>query len=237
MTSSMPTWLHWIRVRKRSSTSPAGFQLRTTKYSSLFGSTWEKQQSGHDMFLDGRARSNKFISISGRRSRCWVGNRGYPFPWRRLAPLRSSKVSRKYSRMRSEDKQLSGRVCLIAGASGAIGCAVANRFRQEGASLAVTYLTQRPALIEDNIPGFPLNVCDWNEVRRVVQEVMQAFGKIDVLVNCTGVLGPIGPVSNTDPAAWIKAVEINFVGSFYLTRAVLPLMMKQNGGKILHFSG
>ena len=139
--------------------------------------------------------------------------------------------------MQSDDKQLNGRVCLIAGASGAIGCAVANRFRSEGATLAVTYLTQKPALIDDTIPRFALNVCDWEDVQRVVQEVIQTFGRLDVLVNCTGVLGPIGPVSNTDPAAWIKAVEINFVGSFYLTRAVLPQMLKQTGGKILHFSG
>src|SRR6266568_163178 len=132
---------------------------------------------------------------------------------------------------------LSSRVCLIAGASGAIGCAVANRFRDEGAILAVTHLSQNPAVDQKAVLRLKLNVRDWVEVKSVVDDVIRHFGRIDALVNCTGVLGLIGPASECEPEAWVQAVDINLIGSFYLTRAVLPHMLKQKSGKIIHFSG
>jgi len=132
--------------------------------------------------------------------------------------------------------QLKNKVCLIAGASGAIGGAVARRFQEEGARLAVGYLSHEP-LLDHATVRFALNVRDWSAVQKCVEGVERRFGRIDVLVNCTGVLGPIGPVSGTPAEAWVEAVETNLIGSFYLTRAILPLMLRQQSGKIIHFSG
>ena len=133
--------------------------------------------------------------------------------------------------------QLQNKVCLIAGASGAIGRAVWKRFQEEGASLALTYLSQGPVPEADDVFQLALNVRDWEEVQDTVDQVVHRFGCVDVLVNCTGVLGPIGPTSSTAAEDWVQAVEINLIGSFYLTRAVLPQMLKQASGKIIHFSG
>ena len=133
--------------------------------------------------------------------------------------------------------QLKDKVCLVAGASGAIGSAVARRFREEGARLAVCYLSRDPSLDDPAVVRFPLNIRNWSAVQSCVEEIERHFKRIDVLVNCTGVLGPIGTVSGTEAEAWAEAVETNLIGSFYLTRAVLPLMLKQQSGKILHFSG
>lgn len=139
---------------------------------------------------------------------------------------------------------LSGKTCFIAGASGAIGCAVANRFYAESARLALTYLTQPPAFPDskqgaghDRPLQLRLDVRQRSEVQTAVAHVVEHFGTIDILVNCTGVLGPVGPVAKVDADQWAQAVEINLIGSFYLTRAVLGVMQAKGRGKIIHFSG
>jgi len=138
--------------------------------------------------------------------------------------------------------QLRDKVCLIAGASGAIGRAVAQAFHQQGARLALTYLTQKQNGSASfgpnvNVLEVPLDVCQREQVEGVIRQTIERFGTIDVLVNCTGVLGPVGPTSQVREQDWVRALEINLVGSFYLTRAVLPAMLKQGRGKIIHFSG
>jgi NAD(P)-dependent dehydrogenase (short-subunit alcohol dehydrogenase family) len=138
--------------------------------------------------------------------------------------------------------QLQNRVCLVAGASGTIGAAVAESFRREGARLALTYFSCEPAL-----PGWPaekdstlrlaLDVRSRDDVETAVREVLRHFGAIHCLVNCTGVLGPVGPTSGVPAAQWVQAIEANLIGSFHLTQAVLPAMLAQSWGKVIHFSG
>jgi NAD(P)-dependent dehydrogenase (short-subunit alcohol dehydrogenase family) len=140
--------------------------------------------------------------------------------------------------------ELADKVCLIAGASGAIGAAVAERFRNEGAHLALTYLSKRPdeGMQSQNrnqgrVLEFPLDISRWEQVQAVVRQVVDAFGTIHGLINCTGVIGPIGPTASVPMDEWVRAVETNLMGSFYLTRAVLPTMLSGSSGKIIHFSG
>jgi 3-oxoacyl-[acyl-carrier protein] reductase len=70
-----------------------------------------------------------------------------------------------------------------------------------------------------------------------VQEVESKLGQVDVLVNCAGVVGPIGPFETSDVRDWAKAVEINLLGSVYLARAVVPGMVARRQGKIILLSG
>lgn len=140
--------------------------------------------------------------------------------------------------------QLENRVCLITGASGAIGGAIARRFQEEGASLALTYFSRKHSNGEpgagpynERVFQVPLDIRVRENVAEVVKLVIARFGTIDVLVNCTGVLGPIGLTSAVVEDDWVRAVETNLFGSFYLTRAVLPVMLAQSMGKIINFSG
>lgn len=84
---------------------------------------------------------------------------------------------------------------------------------------------------------FALDVCDWENVECVTRTIAERWGRIDVLVNCTGVIGPIGPLAHADVVAWRKATEINLLGAFHLVRSVLPVMLAGRRGKIIHFSG
>jgi len=140
-------------------------------------------------------------------------------------------------------KELQDKVCFIAGASGAIGSAVAALFYREGARLALGShaqkgdwaLGERPA--SDRVFRVPFDIRFWSEVREAIARANHHFGALDVLVNCTGIQGPIGPVNTLDPGEWERTIEINLVGAFHLVRAAAPIMIAAGGGKIIHFSG
>ena len=139
---------------------------------------------------------------------------------------------------------LDNKVCLIAGASGAIGGAVARRFSQEGARLAITFRRERPQELAGELAGagrqvkfYPLDITDWDQAQATLGRVESDFSSLDVVVNCTGIEGPIGRLEDTDPREWNRALEVNLTGSVYLARAALPALRRRGHGKIIFFSG
>lgn len=142
----------------------------------------------------------------------------------------------------SANRELADKVCLIAGASGTIGSAVAERFYREGAWLVLAgHAHKTDWCAEDcaasRIHHVQFDVRRWEEVHAAVSESYDRFGAINVLVNCTGTQGPIGPAHTLDPGEWARAMENNLLGCFHLIRAVVPIMLAQGGGRIIHFSG
>lgn len=140
--------------------------------------------------------------------------------------------------------ELENKVCVIAGVSGAIGSAIAWRFCQEGARLALTYRGELPRGIAGKLSGdrrnvnfYPLEITDWEQVQKTIHQVEADFGGIDALVNCAGVIGPIGRLEDTDVAEWKRALDVNLTGPVYLARAVLPALRRRGHGKIIFFSG
>ena len=140
--------------------------------------------------------------------------------------------------------ELPNSVCVVAGASGAIGAAIARRLYAEGAHLAITYRTVKPQKLCEELsqgPGrtacYELDVTDCKHVQTVIQQIRTDFSGIDVLVNCTGIQGPIGPLETLDMPEWARTIESNLLGSVYLARAVLPYMKERGRGKIILFSG
>jgi len=139
---------------------------------------------------------------------------------------------------------LTGKVCVVAGASGVIGTSVAVRLQREGAQTALTYHSSTPLdragdseIANRRLAWFKLDVTDYGEVARVIADIEHSFGRIDVLVNCTGVVGPIGPLETLDVRQWSRTIETNLIGSVHLAHAVVPIMKKTGSGKIILFSG
>src|SRR5258708_4738664 len=135
------------------------------------------------------------------------------------------------------------KVCLMVGASGVLGGAVAQLFDREGALLALAGhgrkpngLFGKPARNERSL-SLQFNVRHWKEVSLALEQVQAHFGGLDVVVNCAGFQGPIGPTQTIEPNIWTRTVEINFFGCFYLARAAVPIMLARRGGKIIYFSG
>jgi NAD(P)-dependent dehydrogenase (short-subunit alcohol dehydrogenase family) len=136
-------------------------------------------------------------------------------------------------------RELENKVCLIVGASGTLGTAVASSFSGAGARLALGGHTERggDAAADQRTVHLRFDVSNWNEVSNAVRDAHEYFGALDVVVNCSGVQGPIGPTQVLDPGAWTRTIEVNLFGCFYLARAALPIMLSQGGGKIIYFSG
>lgn len=129
--------------------------------------------------------------------------------------------------------RLQGKACLVVGAATGIGAAVAARFAAEGARVAVAGWPRPRAAGEG--PALECDVADDAAVRSMVSAVLAAFGRIDVLVNCAGI------VRNDDAADiadedWHRLHEVNLGGTMRCQRAVLPLMVAQGAGAIVNIA-
>ncbi|MBQ0077071.1 MAG: 3-oxoacyl-[acyl-carrier-protein] reductase [Bacteroidales bacterium] len=136
---------------------------------------------------------------------------------------------------------LDGKVALITGAARGIGKAIALRFAQEGADIAFTDLVinevaeQTVAEIEafgHKVKAYASNAASFEESHRVVDEVMQDFGRIDILVNNAGITKD-GLLMRMDEAQWDAVINVNLKSAFNFTHAVTPVMARQRGGSII----
>ncbi len=138
--------------------------------------------------------------------------------------------------------QLSDKTVVLTGASRGIGAAAAEAMAAEGAALlllarsgeAITNLRARLRKQGANVEAMTCDVAVWSQVEAAITHARDVFGRIDVLVNNAGVIEPIGPLARADPAAWSRAVDINFKGVFHGMRAVLPHMRAQGSGVIVN---
>ncbi len=141
--------------------------------------------------------------------------------------------------MKNFDMQ--GKTVLITGASRGIGEAAAHAFAQAGANVALlARSTDHIARIAGDIGAKAIAIpCDISrrfEVEAAVAATVDTFGGLDVLVGNAGVVDPIGNLSDIDPDAWDRTIDINLKGVFYGMRAVLPGMIAQGHGTILTVS-
>lgn len=140
---------------------------------------------------------------------------------------------------------LSDRVVLITGASMGIGLAIARQCAEEGARLVLA--SRHMEDLERALEGLKRNgsahmcrsidVGNADEVLSAAEAVKKEFGRIDGLVNCAGVYGPIGRLDEIDPNAFREAINVNLLGTFYMCRYFLPLLKKSSRGKIVNYSG
>lgn len=141
--------------------------------------------------------------------------------------------------------KLRGKIALITGGSRGIGQAIALAFAREGATVVVASRTASELNVTVSqveasgaeALAFEADVSCVEDVSRLVDFVLQKFCRIDVLVNCAGIFGPIGPLVKNDAAKWIETININLIGTVLCCKAVLPSMIRQRSGKIINLSG
>ncbi|WP_212522985.1 SDR family oxidoreductase [Actibacterium sp. MT2.3-13A] len=137
--------------------------------------------------------------------------------------------------------EMTGKRVLITGASRGIGAAAAREFAAAGAQVA---LAARSAAAVEELAreigpaavALTCDVADYAQVEAVVQATVAAFGGLDVLIGNAGVIEPIAPMAEVDPAAWGQVIDINLKGVFHGMRAALPVMVAAGGGTVLTIS-
>ena len=141
-------------------------------------------------------------------------------------------------------KLLEGKTALITGASRGIGKAIAQKFAKEGASLAITNLFEDEEFINTideikvhnvTIRGYVSNASNFGDSQRVVNEIVNDFGKIDILVNNAGITKD-ALLMRMNEEQWDAVISVNLKSVFNLTKAVLQTMLKQKNGSIINMS-
>ncbi len=141
---------------------------------------------------------------------------------------------------------LKGKVSIITGGSMGIGRAIANAFLREGCHCVLAARGEQAlAAAEEELaatgPGgkaFSADVANEKDVQSLVDFTLEEFGAVDILVNCAGILGPIGPSTNVDTDKWWETLEINLRGTFLCTQLVLRTMIQQDRrGKVINLAG
>ena len=133
-------------------------------------------------------------------------------------------------------------VVVVTGAGTGIGRGVARGFVEAGARVA--FLGRRKEMLEESIAGLPADrvicapcdVSDRADVERVLAEVNEKFGPVEILVNNAGINTKKRSVAEVEPEDWDRTVEINLTGVFNMVRGVLPSMREQGGGLIVNIS-
>jgi len=141
-------------------------------------------------------------------------------------------------------KSLEGKVAIITGASRGIGKAIAQRFVKAGASVAFTYLSsdEKAKALENELSegggqakGFKSNAAVYEDAQKLAEDVVEAFGTIDIVVNNAGITRDNLLMRMTEES-WDEVVEVNLKSIFNLTKAVQRTMLKARKGSIINMS-
>ena len=143
---------------------------------------------------------------------------------------------------------LKGVVALVTGGNGGLGQRICHALAQEGAHVAVMYARSRDqaesvahelaSRYQIKAQAFGCDITDGAAVDRLVGEVTQAFGRLDVLINdaAYNVSIPFSDLDNLTTEVWSEILAVNLTGPMLLTRAVAPVMKAQGRGRIVNIA-
>jgi 2-dehydro-3-deoxy-L-rhamnonate dehydrogenase (NAD+) len=131
---------------------------------------------------------------------------------------------------------------IITGAGSGLGSAIAVKLSGLGVKLALfdinkSGMENTRSRLSSESEIYPHDITNEEQVKQQIENVARRFGKIDILVNSAGIVGNTNIKSHEVSTDNLKMVfEVNFMGSYYTSRYVLPWMLKNNYGRILHIA-
>ncbi len=137
--------------------------------------------------------------------------------------------------------ELAGQVAVITGAGRGIGRAIALAFAKEGADLVLASRAEqalhetRRSIEELGREGLvvPTDISRPASVQNLAEQTLEHFGRVDVLVNNSGVTGPSSPLWEIDPEDWEQTFAVNVTGTYLCCRTFLPSMIERRSGSVI----
>src|SRR4051794_3367225 len=129
---------------------------------------------------------------------------------------------------------LQGRIAIVTGAKGGLGTFVTKAFLAAGARVVgVSRLIKDSDFSHPEFTALPAELSSGDAARMVVDDVVERFGRVDILAHVLGGFAGGQSVAETEDAEFEKMLDLNYRAAFYIARAVLPQMRAQGGGRIL----
>ncbi|MGB8461817.1 MAG: 3-ketoacyl-ACP reductase, partial [Priestia megaterium] len=140
-------------------------------------------------------------------------------------------------------QSLKGKVALITGAGKGIGRSTAIELAKEGVNIGLIARTEADLkAVASELEAFDVQVAyatadvsSMEEVNAAVEHLHTKLGATDILINNAGI-GKFGSFLELDPDEWKQIIDVNLMGVYYVTRAVLPQLIEKNGGDIINIS-
>jgi meso-butanediol dehydrogenase/(S,S)-butanediol dehydrogenase/diacetyl reductase len=136
--------------------------------------------------------------------------------------------------------RLKGKIVIVTGGGSGIGQAIAERFASEGA--AIVLAGRRVERLESVAAGItaaggrvctvPMDVRLAADARRVVERAVNEFGRLDILINCAGVLHLRVPLGDCPEEVWTAVIETNLTGVYHCCKAALPALCESRGNVV-----
>ncbi|MDQ4016322.1 MAG: SDR family oxidoreductase [Thermoproteota archaeon] len=138
---------------------------------------------------------------------------------------------------------IKGKVAIVTGAGGGVGKAISKRLSSEGCKVVMlgrdrTKLQKAASEIgnKKNTMTVIADITKEAEVLSAIDQTINSFDKIDILVNNAGIINDPMPFHEMTEDQWDDLVKTNLFGTFRMTQAVIPVMMKNGGGSIVNIS-
>lgn len=138
---------------------------------------------------------------------------------------------------------IKGKVAIVTGAGGGVGKAISKRLSSEGCRVIMlgrdrTKLQKAASEIgnKKNTMTVIADITKEAEVLSAIDQTINSFDKIDILVNNAGIINDPMPFHEMTEDQWDDLVQTNLFGTFKMTKAVIPVMMKNGGGNIVNIS-
>ena len=143
--------------------------------------------------------------------------------------------------MQTQEPQLRGKIAIVTGAGRGIGRAIALAYARQGA--AVCCAARSPGEVQETAEqivaeggralAVRTDVADFASVERMVNETVETFGGLDIVVINAGVGGRKLPIEASDTQTWRTTIEVNLVGAYHCAKAAIPALKRRGGGKII----
>ena len=138
---------------------------------------------------------------------------------------------------------LKGKVAFITGAGRGIGKATAIALAKEGVNLGIMATTESnlkdvASVVEGlgvKVAYCAVDVSSLEQVQQAIEKITNQIGKADILINCAGV-SKFATLLDMDPEEWKKIIDVNLMGTYYVTRTVLPQLIEKNAGDVINIS-